>query len=178
MDIEVLLNRLHDILVYDASAPMLFNTGLFLVLFVLFLLVYHSLKRFRNAKMLVVIAFSLYFYYKSSAECVFILVGVCLSDYLLGLWLGRLKRNWKRRLIVALNVMLNVGMLVWFKYFNLLAEAFASITSTRFDPLEIILPAGISFFTFRSISYMVDIYRREIEPCRNLLDYTLSLIHI
>ncbi len=175
MDIEVLLNRLHDILVYDASAPMLFNTGLFLVLFVLFLLVYHSLKRFRNAKMLVVIAFSLYFYYKSSAECVFILVGVCLSDYLLGLWLGRLKRNWKRRLIVALNVMLNVGMLVWFKYFNLLAEAFASITSTRFDPLEIILPAGISFFTFRSISYMVDIYRREIEPCRNLLDYTFFL---
>lgn len=175
MDMEVLLNRLHDILVYDASAPMLFNTGLFLVLFVLFLLVYHSLKRFRNAKMLVVIAFSLYFYYKSSAECVFILIGVCLSDYLLGLWLGRLKRNWKRRLIVALNVMLNVGMLVWFKYFNLLAEAFASITSTRFDPLEIILPAGISFFTFRSISYMVDIYRREIEPCRNLLDYTFFL---
>ncbi len=175
MDMEVLLNRLHDILVYDASAPMLFNTGLFLVLFVLFLLVYHSLKRFRNAKMLVVIAFSLYFYYKSSAECVFILVGVCLSDYLLGLWLGRLKRNWKRRLIVALNVLLNVGMLVWFKYFNLLAEAFASITSTRFDPLEIILPAGISFFTFRSISYMVDIYRREIEPCRNLLDYTFFL---
>ncbi len=120
--------------------------------------------------MLVVIAFSLYFYYKSSAECVFILIGVCLSDYLLGLWLGRLKRNWKRRLIVALNV-----MLVWFKYFNLLAEAFASITSTRFDPLEIILPAGISFFTFRSISYMVDIYRREIEPCRNLLDYTFFL---
>ncbi len=156
MDMEVLLNRLHDILVYDASAPMLFNTGLFLVLFVLFLLVYHSLKRFRNAKMLVVIAFSLYFYYKSSAECVFILIGVCLSDYLLGLWLGRLKRNWKRRLIVALNVMLNVGMLVWFKYFNLLAEAFASITSTRFDPLEIILPAGI-------------------EPCRNLLDYTFFL---
>ncbi len=175
MDMEVLLNRLHDILVYDASAPMLFNTGLFLVLFVLFLLVYHSLKRFRNAKMLVVIAFSLYFYYKSSAECVFILIGVCLSDYLLGLWLGRLKRNWKRRLIVALNVVLNVGMLVWFKYFNLLAEAFASITSTRFDPLEIILPAGISFFTFRSISYMVDIYRREIEPCRNLLDYTFFL---
>ena len=59
-------------------------------------------------------------------------------------WLGRLKRNWKRRLIVALNVVLNVGMLVWFKYFNLLAEAFASITSTRFDPLEIILPAGIT----------------------------------
>ena len=175
MDMEVLLNRLHDILVYDASAPMLFNTGLFLVLFVLFLLVYHSLKRFRNAKMLVVIAFSLYFYYKSSAECVFILIGVCLSDYLLGLWLGRLKRNWKRRLIVALNVVLNVGMLVWFKYFNLLAEAFASITSTRFDPLGIILPAGISFFTFRSISYMVDIYRREIEPCRNLLDYTFFL---
>lgn len=170
-----MLKRLNDILRYDPAAPLLFNTGLFLVLFVLFLLIYHSVKRFRRTKMLVVIAFSLYFYYKSSAECVFILVGVCLSDYLLGLWLGKLRRNWKRRLIVALNVVINVGMLVWFKYINLLAEAFASITSTRFDPMDVILPAGISFFTFRSISYMVDIYRREIEPCRSLLDYTFFL---
>ena len=100
---------------------------------------------------------------------------MCISDYALGRWLGAVANNAGRRAIVWLNVVINVGMLVYFKYFNLLYETFANITSTSFDPLDIILPAGISFFTFRSISYMVDIYRREIEPCRNFLDYTFFL---
>ncbi|MDE5632308.1 MAG: MBOAT family protein, partial [Muribaculaceae bacterium] len=108
--------------------------------------------------MIAAILFSVYFYYKSSAECVFILLGICVSDFLLGLILEKLKNDSARKLIVAINVVINVGMLIWFKYFNMLADAFASIISVDFDPLEIILPAGISFFTFRSISYIVDIY--------------------
>lgn len=166
---------LTDILLYDRANPLLFNTGLFLLLFVGFLLIYHALRRWHTVKMLFVIAFSLYFYYKSSAQYCFILLGVCISDYALGRWLGAVANNAGRRAIVWLNVVINVGMLVYFKYFNLLYETFANITSTSFDPLDIILPAGISFFTFRSISYMVDIYRREIEPCRNFLDYTFFL---
>lgn len=166
---------LTDILLYDRANPLLFNTGLFLLLFVGFLLIYQALRRWHTVKMLFVIAFSLYFYYKSSAQYCFILLGVCISDYALGRWLGAVANNAGRRAIVWLNVVINVGMLVYFKYFNLLYETFANITSTSFDPLDIILPAGISFFTFRSISYMVDIYRREIEPCRNFLDYTFFL---
>ena len=166
---------LTDILLYDRANPLLFNTGLFLLLFVGFLLVYQTLRRWRSVKMLFVIAFSLYFYYKSSAQYCFILLGVCISDYALGRWLGSVANDAGRKAIVWLNIVINVGMLVYFKYFNLLYETFANITSTRFDPLDIVLPAGISFFTFRSISYMVDIYRREIEPCRNFLDYTFFL---
>ena len=166
---------LTDILLYDRANPLLFNTGLFLLLFVGFLLIYHALRRWHTVKMLFVIAFSLYFYYKSSAQYCFILLGVCISDYALGRWLGAVANNAGRRAIVWLNVVINVGMLVYFKYFNLLYETFANITSTSFDPLDIILPADSSFFTFRSISYMVDIYRREIEPCRNFLDYTFFL---
>lgn len=166
---------LTDLLLYDRANPLLFNTGLFLLLFVAFLLIYQALRRWRTVKMLFVIAFSLYFYYKSSAQYCFILLGVCISDYALGRWLGSVASNAGRRAIIWLNVVINVGMLVYFKYFNLLYETFANITSTRFDPLDIVLPAGISFFTFRSISYMVDIYRREIEPCRNFLDYTFFL---
>lgn len=166
---------LTDLLLYDRANPLLFNTGLFLLLFVAFLLIYQALRRWRTVKMLFVIAFSLYFYYKSSAQYCFILLGVCISDYALGRWLGSVSNNAGRKAIIWLNVVINVGMLVYFKYFNLLYETFANITSTRFDPLDIVLPAGISFFTFRSISYMVDIYRREIEPCRNFLDYTFFL---
>lgn len=167
--------RLSDLLAYQPDSPMLFNTGLFMVLFILFIIAYQAIRQHTRLKMLFVIAFSLYFYYKSSHWCVFILAGVCLSDYLLGLLLGRTEKDTARRAIVALNVLLNVGMLVYFKYFNLLATAFSSIFSTGFEPWDIILPAGISFFTFRSISYMVDIYRRQLEPCRSLLNYTFYL---
>lgn len=168
-------DRILNLLAYDSASPLLFNTGLFLVLFIIFLLIYNSLHRFPRVKMIAAILFSVYFYYKSSAECVFILLGICVSDFLLGLILEKLKNNNARRLIVAINVVINVGMLIWFKYFNMLADAFASIISVDFDPLEIILPAGISFFTFRSISYIVDIYRGEIKACRSFLDYTFFL---
>ena len=166
---------LSALLRFDAAQPLLFNTGLFMFLFVAFLLIYQAMRRWRTAKMLVVIAFSLYFYYKSSAEYCFILLGVCAMDYLLGLWMGTASRNWVRRLIVAINVVANVGMLVYFKYINLIFETFANFAGSDFSPFDIILPAGISFFTFRSISYIVDLYRRKLPPCRNVLDYVFFL---
>lgn len=172
---ENLLSRLSGILAYDSAHPMLFNTGFFLILFSLFMLVYQAVRRRRTLKMLLVIAFSLYFYYKSGSWCVLILCGVAVSDWLLGLWLGAAKADGLRRGIVALNVCVNVGMLVYFKYFNMLADAFGSIVGRTFDPLEVLLPAGISFFTFRSISYVVDVYRGELAPCRSFLDYFFFL---
>lgn len=170
-----MLERLIDILAYDPASPLLFNTGLFLVLFVLFLTVYNGLSSYPRLKMIAAILFSAYFYYKSSEWCVLILFGVCVFDYFLGIKLSRMSDVRGRKLAVAVNVIVNVGMLVWFKYFNMLADAFMSIISAEFRPFEVFLPAGISFFTFRSISYIVDIYRRELEPCRNFLDYTFYL---
>lgn len=163
-----------DILAYDKANPLLFNTGLFLILFAAFLGIYQACRRWPRAKMIFVILFSLYFYYKSSAEYCFILLGVCVSDYVLGRWMGSVSRTVQRWLI-ALNVCINLGMLIYFKYFNLLYHTFASITGTGFDALDIILPAGISFFTFRSISYMVDIYRGQMRPCRDFIDYCFFL---
>lgn len=164
-----------SVLGFDRANPLLFNTGLFMLLFVGFLLIYQCMRRWRTAKMIFVILFSLYFYYKSTAEYCFILLGVCVSDYALGRWMGAVASKAAQRWIVALNVCINLGMLVYFKYFNLLCTTFASIAGTSFDPLNIILPVGVSFFTFRSISYMVDIYRDEIKPCTNFLDYCFFL---
>lgn len=166
---------LRDLLSFDRANPLLFNSGLFLFLFLGFLLVYMAVRRWNNVKMVVVILFSLYFYYKSSAMYCFILLGVAVSDYVLGRVMGALGSKAWQKCVIALNVTVNVGMLVYFKYFNLLAETFANITSTRFDPLDIVLPAGISFFTFRSISYLVDIYRGDIAPARNFLQYVFYL---
>ena len=168
-------SKLSGLLLYDAKSPLLFNTGLFLALFVLFLCIYRAMRGHGRLRMIFVILFSLYFYYKSSAWCCFILLGICISDYFLGLWLFSTKTGWKRRAIVLLNVVVNVGMLVYFKYLNLLLDAIGQITSRNFDVLDIVLPAGISFFTFRSISYIVDIYRHHMEPARNFIDYCFFL---
>ncbi len=169
------ISLVKDLLAYDAKNPLLFNTGLFLLLFMGLMGLYALVRRHRMSRMVLIILFSLYFYYKSSAGYCFILLGVCISDYVIGLALGSSSKVWIRKSLVVLNVVLNVGMLIWFKYFNLLYESFCSITSTRFDPLDIVLPAGISFFCFRSISYIVDIYKGRIEPCRSFLDYTFFL---
>lgn len=167
--------KLLHLLQFDSHNPLLFNSGLFLILFAVFLVIYQMMSKWRTVKFIFVIAFSLYFYYKSSAAYCFILLGVCISDYILGILLERSHRNWQRKLVVWVNVLINIGMLVYFKYFNLLYETFASITSTSFSPLDIVLPAGISFFTFRSISYIVDIYRGVIPACRDFLAYTFYL---
>ena len=169
------IGKLRGLLAYDAANPLLFNSGLFLILFLIFIFIYRLMARHKNVKMVFVILFSLYFYYKSSAEYCFILLGVCVSDYCLGLLMGNIVTQWKRRLIVLLNVLLNIGMLVYFKYLNLLWETICNFTHTQFDALDIILPAGLSFFTFRSISYIVDIYRGHMPPCRNFLEYTFFL---
>ncbi len=169
------LSLIKDVLAYDSRNPLLFNTGLFLILFLVLMALYTLVRKHRTSRMLLIIAFSLYFYYKSSAQYCFILLGVCVSDYVIGRALGSVANTLSRKLLVALNVVLNVGMLVWFKYFNLLYETFCEITSTRFDALDIILPAGISFFCFRSISYIVDIYRGKLQPCKSFLDYTFFL---
>lgn len=172
---EIEIEKLRSVLLFDADNPLLFNTGLFLILFLAFIGIYQLLRKWQTAKMIFVIAFSLYFYYKSSAEYCFILLGVCVSDYLLGIIMERCQKAWQRKSIVALNIIINVGMLVYFKYFNLLYSTVANLTDKPFDALDIILPAGISFFTFRSISYIVDIYRNEIKACHDFLSYTFYL---
>lgn len=172
---DIDLSLIKDILTFDSQHPLFFNTGLFLLMFVAFIFIYQGIRRWKNVKLIFVIIFSLYFYYKSSAEYCFILLGVCVSDYVLGQLMGRTRKKGWKRCIILLNILINVGMLIYFKYFNLLYETFANITNTHFDALNIILPAGISFFTFRSISYLVDIYRGEIEPCSNFIEYVFFL---
>ena len=150
--------KILGVLKHDPVSPLLFNTGLFLILFVAFICIYRLLRRFRTVKMIFVILFSLYFYYKSSAEYCFILLGICIMDYLLGIIMEKTRVVWGRKLIVLLNVCVNIGMLAFFKYFNLILDTVMRFSILKFDVLDIILPAGISFFTFRSISYICLLY--------------------
>lgn len=171
-------DKLVDVLSYNPEEPLLFNTGLFLVLFAVFMFLFWIVKGVRVLKMTLVILFSLYFYYKSSGLCCLILLGVCLSDYLLGLLMeAASKRSLTgvKKGIVFVNVAVNVGMLAYFKYFNLILDTLSRFVSMEGTFESLILPAGISFFTFRSISYIVDLYRGVLPACRNPFDYIFYL---
>ena len=169
------VSKVVDLFVYDGQNPLMFNTGLFLFLFVGFIWIYRLLARRDTLRIYFVILFSLYFYYKSSGLCFLLLLFVAFSDYSLGRLLGWVSRKWLRRFFVLMSMAVNLGMLCYFKYTNLLLGTIADFTREPFEPLDIVLPIGISFFTFRSLSYIIDVYRRQMSPVTSLRDYVFYL---
>lgn len=163
--------RLRDVFLYGPHSPMIFSSGIFLWLFAAFIVVYLLLQRRTTARLMFVTLFSYYFYYKSSGTYFFLLAVVTVSDFLLALLMDRTVTRWKRKLWVVVSLCVNLGLLCYFKYTNFLLECWASLTGGSFSMLDIFLPVGISFFTFQSLSYTIDVYRREIKPLTNLLDY-------
>lgn len=99
-------------------------------------------------------------------------------DYFVGLRMARTAADPARRKLLYVSLALNLGMLFTFKYFGFFVESFQSLLAqagydTPQSTLHIILPVGISFFTFQTLSYTIDIYRRQLEPTRDFLDFAL-----
>lgn len=172
---DISMSNLLDLLLYNPNSPLVFNTGLFLILFLFFLGIYWLTKNSFKINSIFVILFSLYFYYKSSEYYCFMLLALCISDYSIGRILGQTNKQKWRKVLVSLSVILNIGILTYFKYFNLLLSTIANIQNLAYEPLNIILPAGISFISFRSMSYIIDIYRKDIAPEKNILNYIFFL---
>ncbi len=168
-------SKVADLFLYDGQNPLMFNTGLFMFLFIGFMWLYQRLARRDALRIYFVILFSLYFYYKSSGLCFLLLLFVGISDYSLGRLLGWFSWKWLRKLFVLMSILINLGMLCYFKYTNLLLGTIAEWTHRPFEPLDIVLPIGISFFTFRSLSYIIDVYRKQMPPVNSLRDYIFYL---
>ncbi len=176
LTIGEVLERTAAVLRYDPASPMIFSSGVFLFLFAAFMLVYGRLRRALYARMIYVVAFSLYFYYKSSGMYFVLLIFAAASDWLLALGIYHARRQWIRRLLVTLSVAVNLGMLGYFKYTNFLIESLNGLFGEGFLSFQnIFLPVGISFFVFQSMSYTIDIYRRRLRPLNNPLEYLFYL---
>lgn len=166
-----MIQSLLELLTYNPAEPLIFTSGLFLFLFLGFSLIYSALVQRVNLRIAYVTLFSLYFYYKTSGLFFLLLIFTATSDFLIARAMGRAATQKARRWWLLLSVVVNVGMLGYFKYTNFLVEIVNNFLS---DPLEfqnIFLPIGISFFTFQSMSYTIDAYRGRIEPLRNWGDY-------
>ncbi|SEP82629.1 MBOAT family O-acyltransferase [Flavobacterium urocaniciphilum] len=157
--------------VYDKDAPLLFNTGLFLGLFLVFYFWYILLRKANTLRMVYVILFSLFFYYKSSGIYFLLLLGSAVVDYNLGNLVHRTSSIINKRLCLTFSIILNLGFLGYFKYSNFIVDITNNLTGGKMAFFDVILPVGISFYTFQSISYIIEIYRKEIEPTKRFVDY-------
>ena len=171
-----IFSRIEELLRYDSTAPLIFNSGLFLFLFVAFLALYILLRRTTTLRILYVVAFSLFFYYKSSGIYFLLLVFAAVSDYLISHAIARTDDTRTKKRWVAASVAINLGMLGYFKYTNFFVEIANSIVGAGFlDFQNIFLPVGISFFVFQSMSYTIDVYRGAIKPLDRWIDYIFYL---
>ena len=173
---EALLTKIQALLSYNPLSPLIFSSGLFLYLFVGFLAGYWLLKKTSRLRILYVVAFSLYFYYKSSGWYFVLLLLAATYDYLIGYSLYFTKGKTERKLLLAMSVVMNLSMLCYFKYTNFLIDLTNQLFGAGFlDFQNIFLPVGISFFVFQSMSYTIDIYRGLLRPLDSWLDYLFYL---
>jgi D-alanyl-lipoteichoic acid acyltransferase DltB (MBOAT superfamily) len=152
----------------------LFNTWNFAAFFAVVFTAYWRLpRRGQNALLL---GAGYYFYGCWDARFLILLISSTLVDFGLGLLVDRLENPASRRIAVAASLALNLGYLGFFKYFNFFAGSLGSLLAsmglnTPNWTLEIALPIGISFYTFQSMSYVIDVYRRHVKPTRDLVEF-------
>ena len=154
---------------------MLFNSLEFWIFLPLVLLFSRLLpRRPRNLFLLVA---SYLFYMWWDARFIVLIVASTLVDFLVGRSLHEARGRSRSWLLVA-SLAANLGLLGFFKYYNFLAGSVASLlgVSTRTLHLNIVLPVGISFYTFQSMSYTIDIYRGKLEPVKRLTDFALYVV--
>ena len=175
MDITTIFHNLGELLRYEANSPMIFSSGPFWLLFVIFLPIYALLRNRMWQMIIFVSAFSLYFYYKSSGIFFLLLTGTSILDWTLSKLLVKQKQKWRRKLCVAVSVLASLGILAYFKYANFFLWNWNAMVEGNFQPLDIILPVGISFYTFQSISYIVDVYKGRLAPTATWLEYLFFL---
>jgi len=184
-----LIDWLRDILLYDPQTPLIF-TGLYFWVFFAFVLTGYSFiykeKSVRNAYLF---AISLFFYYKTSGFFVSILLVSTITDFIIGKRIYATKAVLSKKLWLALSIFINLFILVYFKYAYFFTDTFNNLFGTDFIPInhfalwtntlfnsgfrvdKILLPVGVSFFTFQTISYSVDVFRGLVKPVRNILDF-------
>ncbi|MBI2653872.1 MBOAT family protein [Candidatus Woesearchaeota archaeon] len=158
----------------------LFNSIDFILFFILIFLAYWILpNHFKNIFLLIV---SYVFYASWNWKLLSLLLISSIANYFCGLWVLRAKNQASKRFYLILGILFNLSLLGFFKYFNFFAENFFNLLNAigfkvSFTALKIILPLGISFYTFRALSYIIDVYTNKFAPTRNFIDFSLFIAY-
>jgi len=189
VDENIIRSLISDIIKYDPDKPLIFSTPAFWIFFVIVLAGFSLLYRKLFLRNLYLFLISLFFYYKSGGLFLILLILVTFIDFFSGLMISRSKTRYTRKLFLLISIISNIGILAYFKYTGFFIETINDIFGTQlvaydflgafsnaslgtsFDVSSIILPVGISFFTFQSLSYTIDLYRQKFKPVTNLIDF-------
>ncbi|MDR1809171.1 MAG: MBOAT family protein [Prevotella sp.] len=163
--------------VYDFDNPLLFNSALFLGLFIVFYAVYILTRKHVYFRMTYVLLFSLFFYYKAGGMFFTLLILSCVINYFFSGLMYKTGSKAEKKIFLTFIIAINLLILLYYKYTDFLLDNFNTIFSSNFSLQQIVLPIGISFFTFQAISYSIDLYRREIKPAETLLDFSFYLCY-
>jgi D-alanyl-lipoteichoic acid acyltransferase DltB (MBOAT superfamily) len=138
-------------------------------------------KSVKQQNILLLIA-SLFFYGYADWRFLFLLCISSLLNFFIGMKIYRTQKDVNKKRFLWLALVINIGVLGYYKYFNFFFESFAAFfnlfgANLHYSPLHILLPLGISFFTFQMLGYIIDIYWEEIEPCDNLLNFSTYVVY-
>lgn len=160
---------------YDPKNPLLFNNGFFVFFFAIFIALYYNFRNNFKIRRYIFCFFSLYFFYKASGVFVVFVIISAIVDFILSNAIWRQQNHRKKKLLLLLSIFFNLGLLFYFKYTNFFINTVNDLFSAGYHPLNILLPVGISFYTFENLSYTVDVYRGQFEPAKKFSDYLLFL---
>lgn len=160
-----------DLFKYKPNDPLVFSTSLFLFLFLFFLLIYNLFGKNKSLRLGFLILFSLYFYYKSTGYYAGIIIISAVVNFLFAKGISSTEKMLSKRIYLLIAVIINIGILGYFKYTNFILQVFSEINKTNFEPLSVFLPIGISFYTFKSLSYVFDVYLETLEPTKSFRDF-------
>ena len=169
--------------------PMIFTEYPFWIFFLLVLIGYSFLYKKIKLRSIFLFIVSLYFYFKTSGFFFSILLFSTIIDFFIGKGIYNSKKEGNSKIYLALSISINLLILVYFKYAYFFAESFNSIIGSQWHPInhfalltnqisgssfrvdQILLPIGISFYTFQTMSYSIDIFRKKLKPVKNIFDF-------
>lgn len=150
---------------------MVFSSLLFLYVFlpIALFLYYISPEKIKNFTLFIL---SLIFYAWGEPIYVGIMLFSSVFDYCNGRLLNKFKEDWKRKAVLILSVIVNIGLLFFFKYYNFVIDNLNYLFNLNISASTLTLPLGISFYTFQTLSYTIDVYRGEVEASNSFFDYS------
>lgn len=174
---------------FDENSPLIFTRLNFWFFFIVVLVGYTLVYKRNKLRNLYLFLVSVYFYYKTGGLFVTVLIFSIIANFYITLALNKSKKDGVKKLWIAASILVNIGMLCFFKYDYFFTETINSIFhthfqvvthaakwsnalfGTHFDLGAILPPVGISFFTFHSLTYVMDVYRKKIGPVNSIIDY-------
>jgi D-alanyl-lipoteichoic acid acyltransferase DltB (MBOAT superfamily) len=174
---------------FDPGRPFIFTTPAFWIFFLVVLAGYSLIYKRMFLRNFYLFLISLFFYYKSGGLFLGLLIFVTVIDYMCGITIFYSRKKFLRKFSLLFSIISNIGILAYFKYtgffvntindvfgtsfevYDLLADLSNFYIGTSYNINNIILPVGISFFTFQSLSYTIDVYRGKLDPVKNIIDF-------